>query len=82
MNDISHSVRVQLQCAGHSHELCVTVGRGVPPRLRCEAGQGPGYGTGGGGGCRIPPDLAEQVSRQLRDSLQDCIRRGYVLIQA
>ncbi|TDW90888.1 hypothetical protein EV137_4719 [Kribbella pratensis] len=81
MNGNSHRVRVQLQCRDHSHELCVTVGRGVPPSLRCEAGQEPGYRNGGGGGCSVPRDLVEQVSRQLRDSLQECVRRGYVLIR-
>ena len=82
MSDNGRRVRVQLRCRNHSHELCVTVGRGVPPSLRCESVQGPGYGTGGGGGCSVPQDLVEQVSRQLRDSLQECIRRGYVLIEA
>jgi hypothetical protein len=82
MNDNSHRVRVQLHCRDHSHELCVTVQRGVPPSLRCQAGQEAGYGTGSGGGCNVPRDLVERISRQLRDSLQECIRRGYVLIEA
>lgn len=77
----NHRVRVVLACAGHSHELCVPIGHEVPKELRCDEQQQPGYGAGGGGGCRIPEDLAERVSRALRDSMQETRRRGHVLIE-
>jgi hypothetical protein len=80
MKDNNHRVRVMLACTGHTHELCVPIGREVPKELRCDDQQQPGYG-GGGGGCRVPEDLVERVLRQLRDSLQDARRRGHVLIE-
>jgi hypothetical protein len=83
MKDESHRVRAILECpGGHRHELCVTVDRGVPPELRCDAGQGTGYGPGGGGGCTVPPDLPARVERELRDGLQEAKRRGFVLVRA
>ena len=76
-----HRVRTIFRCrAGHDHELCTTVPRGVPPELRCPAEQGSGLGGGGGVGCPVPPDLSERVNRELRESLQECKRRGYVLV--
>lgn len=80
MHDDKHNVRVVLACAGHTHELCVPISRAVPKELRCDAGQGPGYGPGGGGGCRVPEDLSDRVMRALRDSMQEARRRGHVLI--
>lgn len=76
-----HRVRVRFQCgAGHPpHPICLQVNRGVPPELRCDAGEGSGIG-GGGGGCPLPPDLQERVERQLRDNLQEAKRQGYVLV--
>lgn len=76
-----HRCRVKLvsrRCAGH--DLCVPLPREVPPELRCVPG------PGGGGvapcGCQPPKDLSDQVLRELRDHLQECRRRGYVLIEA
>jgi hypothetical protein len=78
----SHRVRTVYECGvGHRHELCVIVGRGVPPELRCADQQNAGWGPGGGG-CSVPKDLAAQVERELRDDLQESKRRGYVLIAA
>lgn len=76
------SVRAIFRCrTGHEHELCVDIQRGVPPELRCRPSQPQGYGAGNGTGCRVPPDLEEQVQRELRFSFQESKRRGYVLIQ-
>ena len=65
--------------AGHDHEMCVTVPRGVPPELRCPPEQAQGFG--GGGGCLVPVDLQERVDRELRESFQESKRRGFVLIE-
>lgn len=82
MTEPGHRVRTVYVCGvGHRHELCVIVGRGVPPELRCPDQQNPGWGPGGGG-CTVPNDLAGRVERELRDDLQECRRRGYVLIAA
>lgn len=76
------SVRVVLRCsAGHEHELCVDVQRGVPPELRCPPSQPQGYGAGNGRGCPIPTDLQERVQRELRDSLEENKRGGSILIR-
>lgn len=76
------SVHVRFDCGrGHDlHPLCLDVGRGVPPELRCE----PGAPTGivSGGGCPLPNDYQERADRELRDNLQESKRRGYVLIRA
>ncbi len=76
------SVRAIFRCrSGHEHELCVNVQRGVPPELRCRPSQPQGYGSGNGSGCKVPTDLQEQVQRELRYSLQESKRQGYVLIE-
>lgn len=76
------SVKVRFECGrGHSHEICVDVGRGVPPELRCEPGQGSGVTKGGGGGCPVPEDLSGLVAIELRDNFQESKRRGFVLIR-
>jgi hypothetical protein len=81
MSSQTHRVRVKFQCrSGHGHDMCVIVGRGVPPELRCPPEEPQGYGGGGGGGCSVPAHLAELVERELRDSLQENRRRGYVLV--
>jgi len=78
----NHNARVVFACGGgHKHELCVHIQREVPKELRCDIGQGPGYGPGGGG-CTIPQDLDDRGMRALRDSLQEARRRGHVLIEA
>ena len=78
----SHRVKTVYECGGgHRHELCVILDRGVPPELRCAEEANSGWGPGGGG-CPVPNDLAARVERQLRDDLQECRRRGYVLIPA
>lgn len=77
------SVRAIFRCnAGHEHELCIDVQRGVPPELRCPPSQHQGYGAGDGTGCRVPADLEGRVQRELRYAFQESKRRGYVLIQA
>jgi hypothetical protein len=77
-----HRVRTKIQCReGHDHELCVQITRGVPPELRCSDEQPAGWSFGGGG-CALPGDLPGLVERELRDDLQECRRRGYVLIAA
>lgn len=77
-----HRVRTMYECtAGHRHELCVIVERGVPPELRCADQQDAGWSLGGGG-CPVPKNLSALVERELRDDLQECKRRGYVLIPA
>ncbi|WP_344755864.1 hypothetical protein [Leifsonella bigeumensis] len=77
------SVKVHFECdRGHApHELCVAVNQAVPPNLRCEAGQPSGISKGGGSGCRIPDNLQELVTRELRDNMQESRRQGYVLIR-
>lgn len=79
-----HRARTIVECRhGHRHDLCVTIHRGVPPELRCADDQPPGYVTNGAGpGCRLPDDLPDRVERELREDLQECRRRGYVLIAA
>ncbi len=80
MTVATHTVRVLWKCrVGHEHTLCVPIDRGVPPELRCDAAQGPGYGPGGNG-CTIPADLSDRVERQLRDNFQDAKRNGMVII--
>lgn len=78
----AHRVRVKFECGqSHAlHELCVPLPRAVPPTLRCEPGQGSGYGPGDGGGCILPGDFTARILRELRDNLQESIRRGYVLV--
>lgn len=77
------SVTVQFDCnRGHElHTMCIDVGRGVPPELRCPEGQPSGI-VRQGGGCPVPADLRERVIRELRDNFQESKRRGYVLIRA
>jgi len=81
VNVPTHRVRTKIACSGHEHELCVQVDRGVPPGLRCSDDQPQGWSFGGGG-CPLPEDLSGLVERKLRDDLQECLRRGYVLIAA
>jgi hypothetical protein len=77
------SVRTVFRCsAGHEHDLCVDVQRGVPLELRCPPSQPQGYGARNGTGCRVPTDLQEQVQRELRYAFQESKRRGYVLVRA
>jgi hypothetical protein len=66
---------------GHEHRMCVTMeGRQVHPRLTCPPEEPQGYGPGGGSECLVPQDLPDRVERELRDSLQEHLRRGFVLI--
>jgi hypothetical protein len=78
----NNSIKARLVCKrGHEpHEVCVDIGRGVPPDLRCEPGQPSGINRSGGG-CPVPADLAERVDREFRDNVQESKRRGYVLVQ-
>lgn len=77
-----HHVSVRLIGRGCEHELCVPIRRGVPPELRCETKSGYGSGSGAPCGCRTPEDLVEQVTRKLRDDLQEMVRLGFVPIHA
>lgn len=80
----SHRCRVKLVGRDCEHELCYPITRGVPPELRCSAGQPAGYSSGGFGAscCSVPPDVVAQVERALRDNLQECRRAGYVMVRA
>lgn len=79
-----HRCKVKLIGRSCDHDLCVTLGRSVPPELRCAEGQATGYGYGGGSscGCRVPERLSDVVERELRDNLQESKRRGFVLVAA
>lgn len=82
MISVNHRVSVVFECRdGHRHQLCVTVGRGVPPELRCSDDAPSGF-TPGGSGCPVPLDLRERVERVLRDDLLEARRRGFVLVYA
>jgi hypothetical protein len=82
MNAPDGRVRVVFRCRmGHDHELCVSIGRPVPPQLHCTPGAGAGYGAGGGAGCTVPADLQDLVWREFRDALEESKRRGYVFIR-
>jgi hypothetical protein len=80
----THRCKVKLIGRTCDHDLCVPIGRGVPPELRCADSQPPGYGGGGGAtcGCRVPDRLSEVVERELRDNLQESKRQGFVLVSA
>jgi len=80
----NHRCTVKLVGRHCEHDLCVPINRGVPPELRCPDTEPPGYGQGGGApcGCKVPPNLAEEVERALRDSFQESKRLGYVLVKA
>ena len=80
----NHRCAVKLIGRGCEHDLCVSISREVPPRLRCDTDAPAGYGAGGGSrcGCRIPQNLPDLVSRSLRDDLQECLRLGFVRVQA
>lgn len=80
-----HRVSVNLvgsNCKGHL--LCVRIDRGVPPPLRCNPGAPSPVAQGGGArcGCELPRNHEELIRRQLRDNLEECKRRGFVLIEA
>lgn len=76
-----HRVSVKMLCPrGHEHDFCVQIPREVPPALRCRPEQAQGFGPGGGG-CPTPDDLVDRVMLVLQRSLQDCVRRGHVLIE-
>lgn len=79
MNGDGYNVRVRWDCGKHVHPLCLQVPQEVHPHLQCPSGEPAGHGHGERG-CRIPPDLRERVRRKLRDELEECHRRGYVLI--
>lgn len=82
MTNPESRVNVIFECsAGHRHPLCLTVGRGVPQKLRCSTGQATGFGPGGGG-CPTPPDIDARVEWELSRNLEESMRRGYVLIRA
>jgi hypothetical protein len=80
----NHRCSVKLIGPRCEHDLCVEINRGVPPELRCEAGQPDGYGHGGGSacGCQLPHHMVDMVERELRDNLQESKRRGFVIIEA
>jgi hypothetical protein len=82
MTEPSHLVTVHFLCrVGHkNHRLGVPIKRGVPKELRWPDGEPRGVSGGGGGGCLLPPDLADQVERALRDNLENWRSRGFVEI--
>lgn len=81
MSNDPHRVRVMFECrAGHRHELCVPVTRGVPQELRCSDGQPQGFG-GPGGGCPLPPELSQKVTNELARDLEANRRQGFVLVR-
>ncbi len=65
----------------HEHHLCVSVGRQVPPDLRCTPGA-PSVAPDGGPACEFPSDLRSRVEYELRENLQESRRRGWVKIAA
>lgn len=80
----THRCKVKLVGRACNHDLCVSISRGVPPELRCSDGQPSGYGGGGGAtcGCQVPEHFKDLVERELRYSLQESRRRGFVIIPA
>lgn len=81
MNKPIVRVKTKIDCAGHQHDLCVVVDRGLPEELRCPHQSHGGFG-GGPGGCTLPDHLEERVARELRENFQESKRRGYVLIRS
>lgn len=74
---------VHFDCGrGHApHPLCINIGRGVPPELRCATDASPGFSRAGGG-CPIPNDIADRARREFRDSVEESKRRGFILVRA
>lgn len=78
-----HRCNVKLVGRNCEHQLCVLIGRGVPPELRCDDEQPRGYGPGVGAACcPVPAHLDALVERELRDNLQEAKRQGFVLVPA
>lgn len=79
-----HRCKVKLVGRSCDHDLCVQLTRAVSPDLRCGDSQPAGYGGSGGVtcACRTPEQLVHLVERELRDNLQECRRRGFVIIPA
>lgn len=64
---------------GHEHRLCLpSTHPGLPPQLQCSAPAGTAHG---GSGCPLPPDLDERIRQALRDSMQEWLRLGNVVIR-
>lgn len=64
---------------GHEHPLCRPIDHpGIPPQLVCGA---PSATSHGGSGCPLPPDFDHQIVQRLRDSAQEWIRLGHVVIR-
>ena len=77
-----HWVSARVWCdRGDMHELCVQVNRQVPPDLRCTPSGSAGI-NGGGSACHLPQDLQSRVEYELRENLQESLRRGWVKIAA
>ena len=77
-----HWVSTHVQCDhGDMHELCVRVQRQVPPDLRCTPSGG-AVTNGRGPACHLPQDLESRVEYELRENLQESLRRGWVKIVA
>lgn len=76
----NNSVMVRFACRqGHQpHEICLAIGRGVSPELRCSQPSGI---SGGGGGCPLPENFRGLVEAELRDNFQECKRQGFVLVR-
>lgn len=63
---------------GHEHRLCRPIEhQGVPPALACPAPTGTAHG---GSGCPLPPHLDDRIRQALRDSMQEWLRLGHVVI--
>ncbi|UYO97284.1 hypothetical protein OED01_00715 [Microbacterium sp. M28] len=78
MSNPNSMVLTKIACGGHEHEMCVSVGRGIPPELRCPHSS---HGGGVSSGCALPFDLNELVERELREKLQESKRQRYVLVR-
>jgi hypothetical protein len=83
-HEMHHRVRVHFvcNCHGKTYELCRPIQRNTAPSLRCAEEAPAGYTQGSGlQSCTLPPDLDARVERELRDNMQECMRRGFVLIE-
>lgn len=73
-----HRVHVRLQCRHRERDLCVLIRREVPQALRCVPGPPASLDLGGTPCDCASRDLEPLILSELRDSLQEWLRLGYV----